>query len=179
MITFNTLSLTRGNRIVVVFVSCSLYKGLNLRCGLELYSQNWFASQIACITMLLLFSLLKKSLVAIVTLLLGSDANGIWIPCMALQILDKLIRSWKWFVIFCKWSLDGILIYLLNNLFLSHTLYHVFHYGWCSHIELIGHVCGTSFVNQPINYNGYNFSYLYLSNKVCIMGWRKQCQFLD
>jgi hypothetical protein len=71
-----------------------------------------------------IFFLLKKSLVASVTLLLGSDVNGMWVPFMAPQILGKLIRSWKWFIIFYKRSPDGLLLYLLNNLFLSHRVSH-------------------------------------------------------
>ncbi len=81
-------------------------------------------SQIACITMLWIFFLLKKSLVASVILLLGSDVNGMWVQFTAPQILGKPIRSWKQSIILYKWSLDGILIYLLNNLFLSHRVSH-------------------------------------------------------
>jgi hypothetical protein len=111
--------------------------------------------------------------------LLGSDANGMWVPCMAPQILGKHVRSWKQSIILCKQSPNWILIYLLNKKKLSHRAshyIHIFSYGWCSHIELIGHVCGTSSMNQHINHNGYNFSYLYLwLNKVHTFGLKKWC----
>ncbi len=121
--------------------------------------------------MLWIFFLSKQSLVTSVTLLLRSDANDMWVPSMAPKILGNLVRSRKQSIIFCTRSLDGILIYLLNNLFLSHRSSHTmsiyflffFHIFSCySHIEPISHVCGTSSMSQPINHNGYNFSYFYL-----------------
>jgi hypothetical protein len=133
---------------------------------------------IACITMLWNFFLLKKSLATNVTLLLGKDANDMWVPSMALEILGKLAISWKWSIIFYKWSLDEILIYLLNNLFLSHKTSHTMStYFLMVDVPTLNQlvmVCGTISMSQPINHNGYKFSYFYLwLNKVHTMGLKK------
>ncbi len=104
-----------------------------MNCPLSWIPPSWpthtfqiflFALQIAYITMLWILFLLKKSLVASVIFLLGNDANGMWVLFVVPQILGKPIRSWKQSIIFYKQSLDGILIYSLNNLFLSHRVSH-------------------------------------------------------
>ncbi len=85
----------------------------------QMFQKILSASHMNCNTTLWNFFLLKKSLISNVTFLFGRSTKGMWVLFIAPQMLSIPIKFSKWAMIsFKRWP-KGILMYLLNNLFLS------------------------------------------------------------
>ncbi len=85
----------------------------------KMFQKILSTSHMACNTILWNFFLLKKSPIASVIFLFRRFAKRMWVPSIAPHMLGILVRFSKWTMTSFKSTLEGILMYLLNNLSLS------------------------------------------------------------